>query len=169
MKRSLILLAFIASCFTIYAEKLTSKYVSRLVSDGMLYFIGPFELPNQQKGQPVEMDITYITKSDSLTFNMSIYTSVIIQTDSIKFVSNTPKTITDFTLFFIDKKGKNFIHRYSCKLPYSYFEELYTEANPFVVEVYTDKGQVLQYAYNAKKWSKECSWMQQIIQIIKSN
>ncbi len=169
MKRCLILLAFIASCFTIYAEKLTNRYISRVVSDGMLYFIGPFELPNQQKEQAIEVDITYVTKRDSLTLNMSIYTSVILQTDSIKFVSNTPHTITDFALFFIDKKGKKFIHRYSCKLPYSYWEELYTAHNPFMLEVYANNGQILQYAYSAKNWSKERTWMQQIMQIIKYN
>lgn len=168
MKRLLPLFLILLHSVTLCAEKLEDRYVTRLLPDGLLFFIVPYELPNLQKEYAAELDVTYIIQQDSITLNMSVLTANIIQTDSIQFVGKSKKTITDFETFFIDKSGKKFIHRYSCRLPYSYFEELYYADIPFQMNIYADKGQV-HYGYSAKSWQKERTWMQQIMLIIKRN
>lgn len=168
MKKIFLLFLISLYSFGICAEKLEDRYVSRLVSEGLLFFIVPYELPAVQKNKAAEIDITYLIQGDSITLNMSIFTSDIIHADSIQFASTSVKTITQFETFFIDKVGKKFVQRYSCRLPYTYLEEIYRADEPFRMTIYTDEEQ-LCYGYAAKKWPKEKTWMRQIMLIIRRN
>lgn len=168
MKRYLIILIMSSCIFSIYAEKIEDRYVSRTVPDGLLFFICPFELPNCQKMPAAELDITYLITNDTLTLNMSVYLSSIISLDSIKFTGYTNKTIANFETFYIDKKKKRYVHRYSCKLPYKFWVDCYNSDKPFLMSLYAGDN-CLDYGFSAKEWSNECGWMRQVLEIINRN
>ena len=168
MKRYFLILVMALTAIGMNAEKLEDRYVSKIVSDGMLFFIKPFELPNQDKGKPAEADITYLIQEDTMTLNMSVYHSSILQTDSISFEGLKHCTVTNFETFYIDKKGKQYVHRYSCALPYTFWRSLYMSKTPFRMSIYSE-GTKLSYGYSDKKWLSESTWMLQILQLIERN
>lgn len=150
------------------AEKLEDRYIMQPTQGGLLYFILPYEVPGQQKNPPVELDVTYITGQDSVRVNMTVLHDVLLETDSIVFDTKSAFTITGFETFFINKKGKKYMHRYSCCFPYAYWQRMYAERQPFQLQIHA-KEEVLTYGFAAGKWEKEQIWMQQILQLISRN
>lgn len=165
-----IILCILAICTTIglKAEKLEDHYVVRTLPDALLYFVLPYEVPSLQKTPAAEIDITYPTNQDSLRVNMSIYTDKPLKVDSIVFITETSMRTTDFETFFIDKNGKNYIHRYSCFFPYSLWQKMYTCDKPFRLCIYAEQ-QKFEYGYSQQKWNKENLWMQRILLLINRN
>ena len=169
MKKSILLLAFTLSIAGVNAQKLEERYVSRILEDGILFFIKPFELPNAGKGKTAELDLTYLNTEDSVTANISVYAPDILKTDSICLDGEGKRMcISGFKTFYIDKKGKNYIHRYSCTLPFSYWKELQKNESPYTINIYSGKDRI-QYGYTTKAWNKERKWMLQIIYLIERN
>ena len=169
MRKTLLLLVTGLATLSLYAEKLEERYVSRITSNGMLFFIKPFELPNEGQGKPAELDITLLIERDSITLNISVLTSNILQVDSIGLYNDRNNiNISDFETFFIDKEGKNYIHRYSCKLPFAYWKRLYTNDISYHLTIFAKETKLL-YGYSTKEWKKERNQMRQIIQLIERN
>lgn len=155
----------------LYAEKkLAERYVVRPVQEGLLYFIKPYELPSQQrKIEAASMDITYLVTWDTVTLNMSIILPEVIGADSIVFTSDQSMTFAQFETFFIDANKKNqFVHRYSCKVPYRYIQGLYNNEKPYRMTIYS-KGQSFVYGFSPKSWDKERKMMSQIFTLIDRN
>lgn len=168
MKRLTILFALSLCISYIYAEKTEDRYVVRPVQEGLLYFIEPFEVPSKDKMPAAELDITYIVSRDSFTLNMSIRLPEAIDADSIGLGSRTDTIVRDFHTFFIDKEKNRFKHRYSCTLPYTCLHTLYQSPMPYTLTIYAG-GRKLQYGYAERAWSKERSWMQQILLLADKN
>lgn len=171
MKRVIITLLaaiMVAGIGQIHAEKIEDRYVMRPIQGGLLYFILPYELPSLQKEKAVELDVTYITGFDSVRVNMSVYTDMPLATDSIVFRTTQSFRISDFETFFIDKENKKYVHRYSCRFPYRYWQEMYADSEPFCLEVYSSSG-TLFYGFSSNKWKKEQQWMTQVMLLIERN
>ena len=93
----------------------------------------------------------------------------ILKTDSICLDGEGKRMyISGFKTFYIDKKGKNYIHRYSCTLPFSYWKELQKNKSPYTINICSGKDRI-QYGYTTKAWNKERRWMLQIIYLIERN
>lgn len=151
-----------------YAEKLEDRYVIQPMQAGLLYFILPYEVPSVQKKQAAEIDVTYVTGQDSVRVNMSIVHELPLQTDSIVFKTKDGFAVTDFETFFINKTGKKYMHRYSCRFPYRYWQRMYGADAPFLLQIHA-KERVLQYGFGTGKWEKEQAWMGQILQLADRN
>lgn len=150
------------------AEKLEDRYIVQPVQGGLLYFILPYEVPGQQKNPPVELDVTYITGQDSVRVNMTVLHDVVLTADSIVFATKNAFTVTDFETFFIDRRGKKYMHRYSCRFPYVYWQRMYAESHPFCLQVHAKEG-LLKYRFSSGKWERERIWMGQVLQLINRN
>lgn len=169
MKKSIALLVCLLSIGMTHAEKLSDRYTVRPVQDGLLYFIKPYEIPSQErKIDAASMDITYLVTWDSVTLNMSIYLPEVIGADSIVFTSEQSMTLTKFETFFIDSEKKKFVHRYSCRIPYTYIRSLYNNEKPYRMTIYS-KGQSFAYGFPAKSWDKERKTMGQLFMLIDRN
>lgn len=168
MKKTILTLALTVSALMLFAGKIEDRYVTQQLSDGMLFFIKPYELPSMQKLPAAQLDVTYGVQFDTLTLNMSVYYPEILAIDSIHFVSRQTLPIRNIETFFIDKSKKNYIHRYSIHFPYSELEKMYRADTPFKMILFTDKGQ-LAYGYSLSGWLKEADWMRQIMFLIRHN
>lgn len=73
MKKTILTLALTVSALMLFAGKIEDRYVTQQLSDGMLFFIKPYELPSMQKLPAAQLDVTYGVQFDTLTLNMSIY------------------------------------------------------------------------------------------------
>lgn len=154
----------------LYADKLADRYTVRPVQDGLLYFIKPYELPSlQRKIDAALIDVTYLVTWDSVTLNMSIVLPEVIGADSIVFTSDQSMTFAQFETFFIDSNKKNqFVHRYSCKVPYLYIKTLYNNEKPYRMTIYS-KGRSFSYGFASRSWDKERKMMSQIFMLIDRN
>ena len=152
-----------------YSNKIEDRYVMRPLEKGQLYFIVPFDLPAQSaKTKEMSIDITYLTQSDSITMNMSVWSINELMTDSIVYVGEKKFVIRDFQTFFIEKDNKLWLHRYSVRFPLSNLALLYSETKPYKI-IFYDRSNQIQYGYSLKQWEKEKNWMNQIIHIIITN
>ena len=169
MKKGILcLLSFLFSLIA-YAEKLEDRYVMKTIDNGQLYFVVPYDIPSLTANtKALSADITYLTSSDSVTMNLSVWFIDELMTDSIVLTGATQFVIRDFKTFFIEKDRKLWIHRYSLQYPMASLAMLYADANPFTIDVCFG-SQRITYGYSSKQWKKEQEWMNQIIHIIATN
>lgn len=169
MKKYLLLILSLYILSSLQASDLADRYIMKVIENGQLYFILPYNIPSKSaKEKALSVDITYLTTSDSTTINMSVWTKNELAIDSIVFVGRENWRIEDFSIFFIEKDGKLWLHRYSLRFPFCQLVQLYKEPDPFVLCFYA-KGDVLQYSCSLRSWSKEQLWMNQILHTIMSN
>ena len=169
MKRLTLLLLAVCIFSAVYAIKTEDRYVMKTFDGGQLYFILPYDIPALTvKTKALSADITYLTTSDSLTMNLSVWAADELTTDSIVVEGDVRIAICDFRTFFIEPDGKQFLHRYSLRYPLNILTALYRSASPFTISVYA-QGHEIRYAYSSKSWNKEQIWMNKILHIIDSN
>lgn len=169
MRRKILLLLGLCVCALSYAVKIEDRYVMKTFDGGQIYFIEPFEVPGVAKqAKPMSADITYLTTSDSVTMNISVWTLQELSADSIVLEGSERMTFTEFQTFFIEREKKWWLHRYSFRYPLSVLNNLYAQSVPFTLSVYSH-GQAYEYAYTAKAWPKERDWLTQILHIIATN
>lgn len=141
----------------------------KMLENGQLYFICPYVIPAlNAKTKDVSTDITYLTYSDSITMNMTIWNDTELQTDSIVLIGRSRISISDFQTFYIEKDKKLWAHRYSLHYRFTELAELYRAPFPFVLCIYA-QGTEIRYSYSPKAWEKESVWMNQILHIISTN
>lgn len=142
----------------------------RTFENGQLFFIEPYDVPAYTaKEKALSTDITYLTNSDSVTMNMSVWTIKELATDSIVLEGGYKRiAISDFQTFYIEKDGKLWVHRYSVRYPLVYLNMLYADSEPFIINVCT-KGEQIKYGFASKQWKKEQDWMNQILHTIATN
>lgn len=169
MRKLFLLFFFFVSAFAIFAAKLENRYIMKSHKDGQLYFILPYDIPAEEKNiKNLSADITYLTSSDSVTMNISVWNENELNTDSIVLVGEEYISITDFKTFFIEKDGKLWLHRYSFRISLEDLVALYSNQLSFALDVHSEK-QTIRYLYPIKKWKSEQEWMSQILYIIKRN
>lgn len=169
MKRSLLLIISLFFGGALYSTSLEDRYVMKTFDNGQLYFIAPYDIPSQlSKTKALSADITYLTISDSITMNISVWTTNELATDSIVLVAQDRFPIYNFQTFFIEMDGKLWMHRYSLRYPLSKLVQLYGSPEPFSLCVYANE-KCYPYSWSAKSWKKEQIWMNQILHIIISN
>ena len=170
MRRIIFLLSSLCLLlFSAHATSLEDRYVMKTLENGQLYFITPFDIPAvTPKTKALSADITYLTSSDSVTTNISVWTTQELHTDSIVFLGEIKIELKDFQTFFIERDGKLWLHRYSLRFPLKDLTIIYSGQSPFLINVYA-KGQAIHYSYPSKSWSKEQMWMNQILHIIDTN
>lgn len=169
MKRYIFLLYILCVCSVLFASSVEDRYVMKTFENGQLYFILPFDIPSQDtKVKALSADITYLTTADSVTVNMSVCYPSALTADSIVFSGDTHFASTDFQTFFIEMEGKQWLHRYSVRMPWGVLNQLYFQNPPFVLSVYAKERQLV-YAFPDKKWEKEKKSIQQILQMITAN
>ena len=170
MRRIILSLSFLCFLlFSTYAASLEDRYIMKNLENGQLYFILPFDIPSvTSKTKALSLDITYLTTSDSVTTNISVWTAQELQTDSIVFQGDTKIALNDFQTFFIERDGKLWLHRYSLRFPLKDLTFIYSGQCPFMIDIYA-KGQEIHYSFPFKSWPKEQMWMNQILHIIDTN
>ena len=169
MKRILLTSIILLLSTSFYAISIEDRYVMRVVNDGQLYFILPYEIPSSAYRTKAAMaDITYLTTTDSVTMNVSVWGKDVLKADSILLITEDDRVVCDFQTFFIEMDGKLWLHRYSLRYPYADLCRLYSSPSPFILRIYAESKEV-QYTYLAKAWKKESVWMNQILQMIMSN
>lgn len=168
-KGVLCLLSLLFSVIT-YAEKLEDRYVMKTINNGQMYFIVPFDIPPQTaKAKALSADITYLTTSDSLIMNLSVWSSDELMTDSIILTTKNKKIVVEnFRTFFIEKDDKLWLHRYSLQYPLKDLTLFYANTEPFTMDIYSG-SQHITYGYSIKQWKKEQVWMNQILHTIATN
>ncbi len=169
-KYLLLLLGMIVSLFpSMSATSLEDHYIMKIMDDGQLYFITPFDIPAQMpKMKAASADITYLTNADSVTMNISVWAKQELLVDSIVIAANGKIVRCEFQVFFIEMERKLWIHRYSLHYPLNDLVAIYKSPVPYTLHIYA-KEQDVQYAYSSKLWVKESVWMNRILHIILSN
>lgn len=169
MKKFLFVILSLCCQITAYGAKIEDRYIMRPFEDGQLYFIVPFEIPAESaKTKEIAVDITYLTQSDSVTMNISVWNAKELMTDSIVFIGQKRITVRDFQTFFIEQDNKLWLHRYSLKIPLSDLAILYSGTTPYKICFYNN-AVCLKFGYSDKQWEKERNWMNQIIHTITTN
>jgi len=169
MKRFFFLFVAVCLISSLYASSVEDKYIMKTFENGQLYFILPYDIPVQtSKAKALSADITYLTTSDSVTMNISVWTDRELATDSIALEGGERIVIKDFQTFFIEPEGKLWLHRYSLRYPLVCLTKLYAAESPFSMIIYT-REQEMAYGYSSKVWSKERAWMNKILHTIDSN
>ncbi len=168
MKRLLLLLVSFATILAPARAK-DERYIMKTFENGQVYFILPYDIPAlTAKTKPLSVDITYLTNSDSVTMNMSVWTAEELSTDSIVFVTDVPFRVSDFQTLFIEQNGKLWMHRYSVRYPLRNLKRIYTASSPFVINIYAGE-QIVQYGFANKAWVKQQEWMNNVLHIIDTN
>ena len=169
MKKSVSFLLSLIFSLVAFAEKLEDRYVMKTIDSGQLYFVVPYDIPSlTAKTKALSADITYLTISDSVTMNLSVWSADELMTDSIVLTGTNQIVIRDFKTFFIEKDKKLWLHRYSLRYPLTSLVNLYANTNPFTIDVCFG-SQCITYGYAPKQWKKEQEWMNQILHIIVTN
>lgn len=169
MKRYLALFLLSLVSWAAWAVKIEERYVMKAIEEGQIYYISPYEISSQtNKIKPLMADVTYLTYSDSVTMNISVWTPQELLADSLVLRSGKQVYCRNFETFFVERDGKQWIHRYSLQFPLASMNAIYAASTPFSLCVYA-KGQKVEFGYTDKAWPKEQDWMNQILHIIASN
>ena len=169
MKRVVLLLVTLCWCTMMFAVRIDDRYVMKPTDGGQIYFILPYEIPTKHAGMKnLSVDVTHLTQKDSVTMNVSIWSDIELQVDSVVLVGGERLSISKFQTFFIEKDGKWWLHRYSIPLSWDNWNMLYNASEPFLFYVF-DTQRTIQYAYSSKQWKAESEWMNQILHIINKN
>lgn len=169
MKRYLALFLLSLVSWAAWAVKIEERYVMKAIEEGQIYYISPYEISSQtNKIKPLMADVTYLTYSDSVTMNISVWTPQELLADSLVLRSGKQVYCRNFETFFVERDGKQWIHRYSLQFPLASMNAIYAASTPFSLCVYA-KGQTVEYGYTDKAWPKEQDWMNQILHIIATN
>ena len=170
MKRALLLSLILWISTIAFAVKLEDRYVMKSFDGGHIYFILPYNIAAETaKTKDLSVDVTYLTTSDSVTINLSVWSEYELNTDSIAFIEDETQIYrSDFRTFFIERDGKHWHHRYSMYAPLERFNRLYKNPNPFTLCIYAPEN-TLRYTNSVKMWKSEQEWMNQILHIILRN
>lgn len=169
MKRQILLFVTLCLCTKIFAVRIDDRYVMKPIEGGQIYFILPYEIPTKNTGiKNLSVDVTYLTHTDSVTMNISVWSDTELQVDSMTFMGSERLSICTFQTFFIEKDGKFWSHRYSLPLSWDNLERLYSASDPFLFSIH-DAQRTIQYAYSSKQWKTESEWMNQILHIVNRN
>lgn len=169
MKRYFSLFLVLLVSLAALAVKIEDRYVMKAIEDGQIYYIAPYEISSQtNKIKPLMADVTYVTSDDSVTMNISVWTPQELLADSMVLRSGKQVFCRNFETFFVERDGKQWIHRYSLQFPLASLNAIYSASTPFLLSIYS-KDQTVEYGYTDKVWPKEQDWMNQILHIIATN
>lgn len=169
MKKLFLFFCFFCFSSMMFALKIEERYIMKPHREGQLYFILPYNIPAENKNiKDLSVDITYLTNSDSVTMNISVWSENELKTDSIVLLGQRNISINDFDTFFIEKDGRKWLHRYSLRISWENLVDLYAIQNPFILNIYSE-SQNIRYTYSSKAWKSEQGWMNQILYLIARN
>lgn len=153
-KTLLLLLLLCLIAFHIVAQNLQEYYVSKIQSDGTLYFIFSLPLFEQQGSEDLKMDITYKTGTDSATLNFTYSQKAMMPADSVSFLYASNRLTTTANKFYIEThKMPIWEHRYSVKLPFKQLSKLFEAGEPVQMVIHSQK-QKLVYTSRKASWKK---------------
>ncbi len=170
MKHFILCISLLLTCCSAMAKDLSEYYTMRPRENDLLFFILPIEIESTTRSvENAEFDITYITSVTDATVNMSIYANNALQADSIVLLGNNVRCSNKtFETFFIEKDGKKWAHRYSCKVPFATLQHLYASPTAWQLEIYA-KGQKLYYRQSERTWGSEKKRMAELLKMIQIN
>ena len=151
-----------------YSQKIGKYYVASTQKDGILYFIEPQEKFKNDKKEELFYDITYHTKSDSITLNFTYVADQIRDIDHLTFAQSEDIFRHPATRIFIDDDKNKWKHRYSTRISYEDFKKIIENKRSPVFTVFgEDTSQKL--FIQEKKWQKESAILYKIFDLIASN
>ncbi len=170
MKHFILYTSLLLTCCSAMAKDLSEYYTMRPRANDLLFFILPIKMESTVRGvDNAEFDITYITSETNATINMSIYANVALQADSIVFCGDKLRySSKNFETFYIEKEGKKWAHRYSCKVPFEFLQHLYALPDAWQLEIYA-KGQKFHYRQGNGTWKIEQKRMIELLMMIQIN
>jgi len=121
----------ITSCQNLYStSKRQSKFYKTFFAgeEGTRYFIKPITLQN--KKESIDIDITFTSSTilkDSATINYSLQTNQLIKKLQKFYITNGADTlyISGNHLLFLDRNKKNYISRFSGRMPAEDLKKLF--------------------------------------------
>lgn len=170
MKCFFVIVCFFILCsFSVLSQNVKNKYTSHRTENGSVFFIYPqkgFESKNIS--EKLEYDITYLSSSDSVTYNFTFVNTVASPVDSVSFKVNERTLTAAAEMLFVSPQKNKWKHRVSVRIPQGDIKELYNQAVPYNLLLHSAKGDI-QFDISQKKWDEHKSIVNKIFEIIKYN
>lgn len=170
MKRILLFILSGICCLAISAQDIKKKYSSMTGTDGSVYFIHPFKgFKSSTIKSDMEYDITYPTFRDSVTYNFTFYNQQASPVDSVALITTDKSLTLPASMIFIDvHKKDSWKHRVTVQIPYSFITELYRQATPYTLKIYSKENEYL-FEVKDKDWKNQSAIVSKIFQLIDLN
>lgn len=167
MRRLILLLGGILVCVLCDGQSIEKRYSSHLTENGTIHFFRPKQLDKTVNMDAFNFDMSYHSKSDTITINCSLY----MQDDAIVKELNLKsgnKTISCYSvnMLYRDVTKKGYILRITSKFPFTDVKESFNSSIPlmFCITLVND-GRCFA-TYKESKWKKECAQISKIINSI---
>lgn len=169
MKKTIAFLILLISVANVNSANIAKRYTSRIVQDGICYFLRPYKLSKKQALKDFEYDVTFVSSKDSATLNFL-------------FISDSPKcpdivNITagesiiksvDFKLLYADITRKGYELRITTLLPYNKLKELFNQEEPLMFHI-IQNGKDKSATYSRSQWKSEIKMIRSIFQLADIN
>lgn len=164
MRRVILLLTMLVTMFNAMAIE---RYVSRPVTDGILYFIMPKKLDNVTGVKSFEYDMTMVSSLDSVTVNFTVYSPTAQEPTDLKLTGGATNVKCDnYKLLFVDKAGKNYEIRVTSTFPKAVIEKLFT-ANDAPGFEFKLGPTAVAASYKPGAWKKDREKISEVFNLIK--
>lgn len=149
------------------AQNINKYFVSNLQPKGVLYFILPQQV-FESKEKYCTYDITFLTKSDSVTFNFSIVGDKLELVQALT-MSNSSTTISvQAKRLFVESTKKGWVARYSVGIAYADLQKIFNSdsAPSFILQ---NNNESYALGCKEKRWKKTMEINKKIFQVINYN
>lgn len=154
--------------YIVSAQDLSKYYTSIMQNDYVLYYIAP------QKGfyndkNIFTYDITYLSKSDSITLNFSFFNKYLLILDSISLCINDECVTSKLQKIFIEQNKNKWQCRYSSKFSFNFIYSFFTENNNKPKIILHSSSAPILLNINKNKWKKLSNLNNKIFSVMKAN
>lgn len=164
--KTIALLLLCLSTFQSQGQKLKEYYTARPQINGILYHIFPVTLFTNEMNGDLTFDITYQQYQDSATLNFTYYSSQPTPIDSICLETSLQKYSHSATKLFIEaENNKKWKHRYSTKVPITFFYTFFKQETQPEIKLYLAEKSVI-YIPHESAWKQKSVTLNTILRTI---
>jgi len=150
------------------AQDLSKYYTSIIQNNYVLYYIAPQKGFYHDKNIFI-YDITYLSKSDSITLNFSFFNKNLLILDSISLCINDECVTSKLQKIFIEHNKNKWQYRYSSKFSFNFIYSFFTENNNKPKIILHSGSAPILLNINKNKWEKLSNLNNKIFSMIKAN
>jgi hypothetical protein len=158
----LICAIFMLAQFAANAQKLSKYYTKLSQPEGMVYFIKP-----QSNFSNFIMDVTYLDYKDTAVINFTFFDREDITPETLTIKYDNWHYQSDVKQIYIDRKKKQWIYRYSFRIPFEQLVLFYSAKAPSLT-ITTSSSRIITIK-PVKRWKKNLEINNSIIVIIQRN
>lgn len=152
------------------SQAIDNRYISHLSNEGITYFFCPKHLRHTQNIEDFTFDMTYHTRSDSVTLNFSFVAKEPVSVKSF-FLQSGPTERYEgkcVATLFRDVKKKKYEIRTTSKFSLEDIQYVYSKKAPLLFEMNLNNGITGSATYGQSQWNRECRQIIHIINLISS-